>query len=145
MGGALKKPHSIDGLPVIGIDETVHDMPAHEDPLDVPFTCDNDPVFPEPPNVLCEDDIIGVRASIVYEKDDIIGVRASIVYENCLRQLATFLVLPVDKCTGLLRTGVPCNSVAPFEINITTRGTSVSIEWVNPKNLRIQQISNSIK
>jgi len=131
MGGALKKPHSIDGLPVIGIDETVHDMPAHEDPLDVPFTCDNDPVFPEPPNVLCEDDIIGVRASIVYE--------------NCLRQLATFLVLPVDKCTGLLRTGVPCNSVAPFEINITTRGTSVSIEWVNPKNLRIQQISNSIK
>ncbi|XP_077050187.1 uncharacterized protein LOC143697157 [Siphateles boraxobius] len=118
MGGALKKAHSIDGRPVIGIDKTVHDMPAHEDPPDEPYPCDHDPVFPEPQNVLCEDDIIGVRASIVYE--------------NCLRQLATFLILFVDKCTGLLRTGAPCNSVAPFEINISTKGTSVSIEWICP-------------
>ncbi|XP_038547974.1 uncharacterized protein LOC119882029 [Micropterus salmoides] len=72
----------------------------------------------EPQNVLCEDDIIGVRASIVYE--------------NCLRQLATFLILPVDKCTGLLRTGAPCNCVAPFEINITTKGTAATIEWICP-------------
>jgi len=79
LGGALKKAHSIDGLPVIGIDETVHDMPAHEDPLDEPFTRDNNLVFQESLNVLCEDDIIGVRASIVYE--------------NCLRQLATFLII----------------------------------------------------
>ncbi|KAL0965944.1 hypothetical protein UPYG_G00288390 [Umbra pygmaea] len=65
-------------------------------------------------------------------KDDIIGVRASIVYENCLTQLATFLILPVDKCTGLLRTGAPCNSVAPFEINITTKGTAATIAWICP-------------
>lgn len=97
MGGALKKGHSIDGLPVIGIDETVHDLPAHEDPPDEPSPCHHDPVIPEPQKVLCEDDIIGVRASIVYE--------------NSLRQLATFLILPVDKSTGLLRTGAPCNSV----------------------------------
>lgn len=114
MGGALKKGHSIDGLPVIGIDETVHDLPAHEDPPDEPSPCHHDPVIPEPQKVLCEDDIIGVRASIVYE--------------NSLRQLATFPVLPVDKCTGLLRTGAPCNSVAPFEINITTRGTAATIK-----------------
>ncbi|KAL0964117.1 hypothetical protein UPYG_G00319080 [Umbra pygmaea] len=118
MGGALKKAQPIDGLPVIGIDETVHDLPAHEDPPDEPSPCDHDPVFPGPQNVLCEDDIIGVRASIVYE--------------NCLRQLATFLILPVDKCTGLLRTGAPCNSVAPFEIHITTKGIAATIEWICP-------------
>ncbi|KAL0973306.1 hypothetical protein UPYG_G00201740 [Umbra pygmaea] len=92
------------------------DLPAHEHPPDEPSPCDHDPVFPGPQNVLCEDDIIGVRASIVYE--------------NCLRQLATFLILPVDKCTGLLRTGAPCNSVAPFEINITTKGTPATIAWI---------------
>ncbi len=31
MGGALKKAPSVDSLPVIGIDETVHDQSAYED------------------------------------------------------------------------------------------------------------------
>ncbi|KAI7795555.1 hypothetical protein IRJ41_022089, partial [Triplophysa rosa] len=90
MGGALKSTQSIEGLPVIGIDETVHDLPAHEDPPDEPVLCDQDPVFPGLLKVICEDDIIAARAFIVYE--------------NCLRQLATFLILPVEKCTGVLRT-----------------------------------------
>lgn len=114
MGGALKGP-SIDELPVIGLDETVHDQPAHEDPPDEP-PCDEAPAFPQPLHVLCEDDI---------------GARAAIVYEDCLKQLATFLILPVDKCTGLLQTGTFCNSSAPFEINIATKGTAISVEWVS--------------
>ncbi|XP_044034394.1 uncharacterized protein LOC122867536 isoform X2 [Siniperca chuatsi] len=119
MGGALKTAPSIDRLPVIGIDETVHDQPAHEDPPDEPSPCDQAPVFPGPQHVLCEDDIIGARASIVYE--------------DCLRQLATFLILPVNKCTGLLiETGGVCDCVSPFEINITSKGTATSVEWVCP-------------
>ncbi|KAA0722789.1 hypothetical protein E1301_Tti008711 [Triplophysa tibetana] len=118
MGGALKHSQSIDGLPIMGIDETVHDLPTHEDSPDATSPHAQDPLFPAPQLVLC--------------KDDIIGARASIVYDNCLRQLATFLILPAEKCKFLLRTGLPCNSVAPFEINIAYRGTATSIEWVCP-------------
>lgn len=32
-------------------------LPAHEDTPDEPSPCDHDPVFPEPHNVLCEDDV----------------------------------------------------------------------------------------
>ncbi|KAA0722927.1 hypothetical protein E1301_Tti013645 [Triplophysa tibetana] len=115
MGGPLKHSQSIDGLPIMGIDETVHDLPTHEDSPDAPSPHGQDPLFPGPQLVLCEDDIIGARASIVYD--------------NCLRQLATFLILPAEKCKFLLRTGLRCNSVAPFEINIAYRGTATSIEW----------------
>lgn len=116
MGGALKHSQSIDGLPIMGIDETGHDLPTHEDSPDA--TCPHgQDLFPGPQPVLCEDDIIGARAAIVYE--------------NCLRPLAIFLILPAEKCKFLLRTGLPCNSVAPFEINIAYRGTATSIEWVS--------------
>ncbi|XP_045924692.1 uncharacterized protein LOC123982844 isoform X2 [Micropterus dolomieu] len=118
MGGALKKAPSIDRLPVIGTGEAAHDQPAREDPPDEASPCDQDPVFPSPQQVLCEDDIVGARASTVYE--------------DCLRQLATFLILPVKKCTGLLKTGVVCDCVAPFEINITSKGTATSVEWICP-------------
>ena len=43
MGGELKKAPRMDRLPVIGMDETVHDQPSHEDPPDEPL-CDQDPV-----------------------------------------------------------------------------------------------------
>ncbi|XP_044228147.1 uncharacterized protein LOC122996337 [Thunnus albacares] len=108
MGGASQKAPSIDRLEVIGIDETVHDQPSHEDPPDEPSPCDQAPVFPAPQRVLCEDDIIGARASIVYE--------------DCLRQLATLVILPADKCSSLLKTDVLCNCVAPFKVKITSRG-----------------------
>ncbi|XP_042274714.1 uncharacterized protein LOC121901797 isoform X2 [Thunnus maccoyii] len=123
IGGALQKAPSIDRLEAIGIDETVHDQPSHEDPLDEPSPCDQVPVFPAPQCVLCEDDIIGARASIVYE--------------DCLSQLATLVILPADKCSSLLKTGVLCNCVAPFDIKITSKGTSINIVWFLPGNARI--------
>ncbi len=76
MGGPLKKAPSIDRLPVIGIDETVHDQSAYKDPLDEPG--EQKPVVPGPQHIHCEDDIIGARASIVYE--DCLTV---IEYRNC--------------------------------------------------------------
>ncbi|KAA0711378.1 hypothetical protein E1301_Tti006331 [Triplophysa tibetana] len=42
MGGALKHSQSIDGLPIMGIDETEHDLSTHEDSPDVPSPNDPD-------------------------------------------------------------------------------------------------------
>ncbi|CAM4571542.1 unnamed protein product [Leuciscus chuanchicus] len=61
--------------------------------------------------------------------DGIISVRAAELYETCLRQLLTIMKLPEDRCTGVLRTGLVCDSVAPFHINITSKGTAMSAEW----------------
>ncbi|KAK0148318.1 hypothetical protein N1851_011712 [Merluccius polli] len=113
LGGALKVAQVIDNLPTIGIDETVHDLPAPEVLSDEPLTLEQ----PGPQKVLSEDDIVGVRAAVIYE--------------NSLRQLVTFLTLPVDTCTGVLRNGWVCDSVAPFQTIIAIRGTAMSVEWVS--------------
>ncbi|XP_030268504.1 uncharacterized protein LOC115579134 [Sparus aurata] len=117
MGGAIKGAQIMDNLPTIGIDETVHDLPAPEVPSDEPLSL-KEPILPVPQKVLCEDDIIGVRAAIIYE--------------NSLKQLVTFLTLPVNTCTGVLRNGLVCDSVAPFSTNIAIRGTAMSVEWICP-------------
>ena len=116
MGGALKGAQAIDNLPTIGIDETVHDLPAPEVLSDEPLTL-KQPILPGPQKVLSDADIVGVRAAVMYE--------------NSLRQLVTFLTLPVDTCTGVLRNGSVCESVAPFPTVIATRGTAMSVEWVS--------------
>ncbi|TMS21913.1 hypothetical protein E3U43_012178, partial [Larimichthys crocea] len=118
-GGALQRAPSIDRLPVIGIDETVHDQPAYEDPPDEPRPPSQDAALPGPQQVLSEETLIGAKASIVYE--------------DCLRQLASFLVLPVEKCSGGMKTGETCDCVAPFEINIAYKGTATSVEWAAKK------------
>lgn len=117
MGGALKVAPSIDHLPIIGLDETVHDLPASEDCPDDPLPSLEMPILPGPEKVVCEEDIIGVRAAVTYE--------------NCLRQLVKFVALPVDRCTGILRTGQVCGSAAPFHTNISFKGTAMSVEWVS--------------
>ncbi|XP_076150069.1 uncharacterized protein LOC143133954 [Alosa pseudoharengus] len=118
MGGALKAVQTVDHLPVIGLDETVHDLSAHEDPTDEPLPSVELPSYPDPLKVQCVDDIICVRAAVLYE--------------TCLRQLVTLMKLPVDRCTGVLRTGLVCDSVAPFHINITYKGTAMIAEWICP-------------
>ncbi len=135
MDGALKEEPPFDLIPVSVIAETAHDPPspdppahdppspdppahdppAHEDPPDEPFL--HPALFPRPHLVLCEGDIIGAKASIVYE--------------DCLRQLATFLILPVKKCSVILNTGATCNCVAPFEVNVISKGTAMTVEWVS--------------
>ncbi|KAK0156440.1 hypothetical protein N1851_000276 [Merluccius polli] len=82
MGGALKAPPCLDSLPVIDASETVHDIPDIEPPsVDLP-----------PHQQPLHDKLT------VLTEDDLIGKRASITYEHCLKQLATFLVLPIQKC-----------------------------------------------
>ncbi|XP_073669281.1 uncharacterized protein [Paramisgurnus dabryanus] len=119
MGGALKGAEVIENLPTIGIDETVHDLTAPDQtaPSYEPMSLEL-PILPGPQKVLSDDDIVGVRAALLYE--------------NCLRQLVTFLTLPVNRCTGVLRTGLVCDSVGPFSTNITFRGTAMIVEWGCP-------------
>uniref|UniRef100_A0A1A8BJ85 Uncharacterized protein n=1 Tax=Nothobranchius kadleci TaxID=1051664 RepID=A0A1A8BJ85_NOTKA len=83
MGGALKSAPSIDGLPIIGLDETVHDLQGcGDDPQECLADVDV-PILP------------GTEKVIVAE--DIVGVRAAVVYENCLKQLVEFITLPLDR------------------------------------------------
>ncbi|KAL7372595.1 hypothetical protein ABVT39_019032 [Epinephelus coioides] len=114
MGGALKGAPLIDDFPTIGIDETVHDLPVDEVPSDEPLSIEQS-ILSEPQKVIKEDDIIGIRAALIYV--------------NCLEQLVSFLTLPVDRCTGVLRSGQVCDSAGPFQTNITVMGTAMSIEW----------------
>ncbi|KAL7380616.1 hypothetical protein ABVT39_020709, partial [Epinephelus coioides] len=66
-------------------------------------------------------------------EDNIIGSRAAIIFEDCLRQLATFLILPMNKCEALQETGVACGCVPPFDINIKSKGTAMIVEWIQKK------------
>lgn len=134
MSGAVLKAPSTDRLDVIGFGETVHDQPSHEDPLDETEPdppCDDTSVLPAPQRVFCEDDIIGARASVLYE--------------DCLRQLATLVTLSADTCKIVLKTGVMCNCVTPFQIKITSKATAMSVVWVRLDSHGISQLYDRIK
>lgn len=118
MGGALQAPPDIASLPVIDANETVHDIPEMEP--DPPAVV---PPLPQPPFP----DVLDVIT-----EDDLIGKRASIAYEDCLKQLTSFLVLPLQRCPytfGLSQ--VECQCRPPFEVSITYRGTASIMEWVS--------------
>lgn len=84
MGGGLHALPCIDSLPIIGANETFQDILDTELPSVDPPPSTQPPIFPTPPEVVTEDDPIGKRASITDE--------------DCLKQLATFLMLPVHRC-----------------------------------------------
>ncbi|ROJ30558.1 hypothetical protein DPX16_1537 [Anabarilius grahami] len=111
-GGVLHDaPPCTDSLPKIGLDETV------DIEIEPPST--QPPVFPSPPEVFTEDDLTGKHASISYEE--------------CLKQLATFLRLPVKKCPYRCTVShVECQCRPPFEVSITSRGTASIIQWTCP-------------
>lgn len=116
LGGALQAPPCLDNLLVIDASETVHDIPDVEPPS-VALPPLQQPDFPGTLEVMTEDDLIGKRASIIYE--------------DCLKQLATFLVPPVQKCPHRCDvTQVECQCRSPFEVSIIRRGTASIMEWV---------------
>ncbi|KAL7395683.1 hypothetical protein ABVT39_021313 [Epinephelus coioides] len=110
-GGALLKPFDIEKLTVIGVDETVHGVPESEHPEpDIPE-------FLDPIKVECEDDLIGKQACIAYE--------------DSLRQLGTFLRLPINKCPYADPiTGAECGCSPPFQVKQQIRGTAIIMEWI---------------
>ncbi|XP_058471177.1 uncharacterized protein LOC131444650 [Solea solea] len=99
-------------LPAAGMEESGCDLGESEE---LPMT--DITSGPDYQLVLCEDDIVGEKASIAYEKN--------------LRQLAGFLRFPLEKCEysdPLL--GVECDAVQPFDIVMESRGTASTIEWI---------------
>ena len=99
-GGALKV--SIDHLPVISPDESVHDGGADdEEPIATPDL---------------EHDI-QAEANILEQP-------ACIAYHMSLRQLVERLQLPEQVCKH-------CGTPSPFDVRITSRGTAAIIEWVS--------------
>nr|XP_043903001.1 uncharacterized protein LOC122782635 [Solea senegalensis] len=99
-------------LPSASMEESVCDVGESEE---LPMT--DITSGPDYQLVLCEDDIVGEKASIAYEKN--------------LRQLAGFLRFPLEKCEysdPLL--GVECDAVQPFDIVMESQGTASTIEWV---------------
>ncbi|XP_051742272.1 forkhead box protein K2 isoform X2 [Ctenopharyngodon idella] len=110
-GGALHAPPCTDSLPKIRLDETID--------IDIEPPSTQPPVFPSPPEVFTEDDLTGKHASISYEE--------------CLKQLATFLMLPVQKCPYRCTVShVECQCRPPFEVSITSRGTASIMQWTCP-------------
>lgn len=102
----------LDLLPEISLEETVHELMEQEE-----MGPTADPAISNKLEVMCEDDIVGHQASIVYH--------------DSLKQLATHLILPVKTCTAKdPESQLECQASQPFEIKIKTWGTSAIMEWV---------------
>lgn len=128
-GGALKTQLCLDDLPTVSLEDTVHDAVdySHRDPesTDIPPQTDVESVTPQTAGK--------TPATLkVLVEDDVIGHPASITYHDCLKQLADYLVLPVNMCPAKdPNTKVECRAPRPFETNVKSRGTAAIIEWVS--------------
>lgn len=112
MGGGLHALPCIDSLPIIGANETFQDILDTDLPSVDPPPSTQPPIFPTPPEVVTEDDLIGKWASITDE--------------DCLKQLATFLMLPVHRCPYRCNVtlGVPMSPPPPLQGLCLSQGYS---------------------
>lgn len=137
-GGALEKALNVDDLPEVDIEQTLYDLDNEEEEVEDEEQ-DQEPEqqqeqqqqedlegethaekFPVEIKVLCEDDIIGVPASIVYH--------------NSLKQLVQYLSIPSEVCRRMNRaTRQQCGASKPFDVVIKQIGTAAVVEWVCPK------------
>ncbi|KAG5283835.1 hypothetical protein AALO_G00046660 [Alosa alosa] len=117
LGGALPNVPNFDALPVIGLEETVHDLTA--DFESEPST------DPDSSTALAADS----NVPTVQKAEDIVGAKASIVYDDCLKYLAAFVTPPVKRCTAIKVTGATCQRHPPFLVNIKGKGTASMLEW----------------
>ncbi|XP_078031905.1 uncharacterized protein LOC144467334 [Epinephelus lanceolatus] len=106
--GATMDTRLMNDVPVTAADETTHYFPENLGPP-----------AEEILEVLIEEDIIGSRASILYEEN--------------IRQLATLVHLPVKHCPHMVSTGQLCQSLPPFACSIQQRCTAFVVEWVCPR------------
>lgn len=105
----------IQELPVIGLEETINLATQNEV---LPVREDHVSMSSGIQHVMCEEDIIGQKASIVYE--------------STLKHLVTFLQLPIVRCNFIETvTNVSCHASGPFEVHLSSRGTGTVIHWVN--------------
>ncbi|XP_026177256.1 uncharacterized protein LOC113138747 [Mastacembelus armatus] len=113
-GGVESGQFRLDLLPGVSLDETVYGLMDQEE-----SGPSADSGLPHKLEVLCEDDIVGHEASIVYH--------------DSLKQLVTHLILPVKTCTAKDPAAqVECHASQPFEVKVTSQGTAAAVEWVCP-------------
>lgn len=116
LGGALGNIPNINMFPVMGLDETVHDLTSDQEPS----------AEPDSPT----DTAAGPKVAKVSRPEDIVGARASIVYDECLKSLAAFVSPPVKRCMAITGSGAICGHGQPFLLTIKSRGTASILEWV---------------
>jgi len=100
------------------LEETVYDLT--EDIQSEPYT------FPDSSTASPADS----NMPTVQKAEDIVGSKASIVYDDCLKYLAAFVTPPVKQCTAKNVTGATCRRHPPFLVNIQGKGTASVLEWV---------------
>lgn len=122
LGGALPQAPCIDGLPAIGLNESVHGISPEPDPSPEPDSPCDPALFPSAPQMSGAEDIVGAQAHITYDV--------------CLMNLADFVVLPVKQCPAKrAESGEVCGHRPPFKVKIKHRGTASILEWVSNFNI----------
>ncbi|KAG1973698.1 hypothetical protein F2P79_000963 [Pimephales promelas] len=71
--------------------------------------------------------IFPVLTGTIFTEDDLTGKRASIAYEDCLKQLASFLTLPVQRC--------------PYRCDVSQRGANAAPPSTSPSRAGVQRAS----
>ncbi|KAK7915368.1 hypothetical protein WMY93_011129 [Mugilogobius chulae] len=108
-GASLAANINVEKLPEISLEDVVHGV-VHE-----PAVQENDDTsIPE-----------GIK---VEDPEDIVNQKAAIVYHICLKQLTTFLELPITICTEKVAKK-ECGAAGPFEVDLIKRGTALIVKW----------------
>ncbi|KAK7915791.1 hypothetical protein WMY93_011552 [Mugilogobius chulae] len=111
-GASLAANINVEKLPEISLEDVVHGV-VHE-----PAVQENDDTsIPE-----------GIK---VEDPEDIVNQKAAIVYHICLKQLTTFLELPITICTEKVAKK-ECGAAGPFEVDLIKRGTALIVKWMCP-------------
>ncbi|CAL9683587.1 unnamed protein product [Knipowitschia caucasica] len=104
--------YNIDELPVATAEDIVYDGIGQDPHL--------------PP---CDDPSIPCNSIRVETPEDIVGQQAAIVYDTCLKQLVTFLQMPIRRCPAKTLKD-ECGATGPFEVFLVKRGSAVLLKWV---------------
>ncbi|KAK7878107.1 hypothetical protein WMY93_031254 [Mugilogobius chulae] len=115
---------NVEKLPEISLEDVVHGV-VHE-----PAVKENDDTsIPE-----------GIK---VEDPEDIVNQKAAIVYHICLKQLTTFLELPITICTEKVAKK-ECGAAGPFEVDLIKRGTALIVKWVEKDYAYIPSLQSKI-
>ncbi|XP_043978933.1 uncharacterized protein LOC122834391 isoform X3 [Gambusia affinis] len=105
--GSGEQKFSLDALPAVGMEDTVHDALVTE----------------------------SAESQPAQSEDDITNHPAAITYHVCLMQLAQYLLLPIPVCTAKDPvTLVECQATGPFQVQVKSRGTAVIMQWMCSNN-----------
>ncbi|CAL9705808.1 unnamed protein product [Knipowitschia caucasica] len=113
-GATMREVIELQNLQDISEEDTLYDIvlpeAPHDDPVSIPDNCK------------------------VAVSGDIVGQQAAIVYHKCVQQLAEFLLIPITLCTAKMEDLSDCGAPAPYQTDISTRGTAMVVKWICPND-----------